>query len=106
MTHCRQEFKTTFENFDVTFVRQQIIDRGFKRSSFISILWRILLHIIPRDMSEWEQHIDRSRDEYEKLIDKFKDTLENPVMMNLNKNLEMTDDHPLSVDHQVGSHLN
>jgi hypothetical protein len=62
------------------------------------LVWRVLLNHLPRDTSEWERHLDHSRDTYElwkqELIIKPSMKAEEEEKASLKK---VVGDHPLSV---------
>jgi TBC1 domain family protein 5 len=65
---------------------------------FTTVLWRIFLHCLPRDSTQWNQVIDASRDEYNELVEKY--------LLDLNKIREHNGaakhlNHPLSQEEHV-----
>ncbi|CAM4748813.1 unnamed protein product [Rotaria magnacalcarata] len=65
------EFKNLFDSFDYETIRNKILNRQMITSPFTTVLWRIFLHCLPRDSSQWNQIIDGSRDNYSELADKY-----------------------------------
>ncbi|CAF5064102.1 unnamed protein product, partial [Rotaria magnacalcarata] len=61
------EFKNLFDSFDYETIRNKILNRQMITSPFTTVLWRIFLHCLPRDSSQWNQIIDGSRDNYSEL---------------------------------------
>ncbi|CAF3437988.1 unnamed protein product [Rotaria sp. Silwood1] len=65
------EFKDLFDSFDYEIIRNKILSRQMTTCPFTTVLWRIFLHCLPRDSSQWNQIIDASRDHYNELVDKY-----------------------------------
>ena len=94
----RFEFNELFERFDYTTIRNQILSRQMKTSPFLTVLWRVFLHCLPRDSSHWSQHIDASRENYNELVNKH--------LVDIKKLREFNGDskdlnHPLSQEENV-----
>ncbi|CAF1472097.1 unnamed protein product, partial [Rotaria sordida] len=64
------EFQDLFDSFDYETIRNKILSRQMITCPFTTVLWRIFLHCLPRDSSQWNQIIDASRDNYYELVDK------------------------------------
>jgi hypothetical protein len=93
----RFEFNQLFDSFDYGTVRKKILTREMTTSPFTTVLWRIFLHCLPRDSSQWNLVIDSSRDTYNELVDKY--------LLDLQKIRESSGkerhNHPLSQEENV-----
>ncbi|CAF4179786.1 unnamed protein product [Rotaria sp. Silwood2] len=65
------EFKDLFDSFDYKTVRNKILNRQMTTCPFTTVLWRIFLHCLSRDSSQWNQIIDASREHYDELVDRY-----------------------------------
>lgn len=92
------EFKRLFDNFDYESVREEILNRKMTDCNFTTVLWRICLHCLPRDSSQWDEMLDTSRNNYEKLIEQY--TID-PYKMSDDNNDAANLNHPLSRDEKV-----
>lgn len=96
----RSQFNELFENFDFESIRKKILTRQMTTSPFTSVLWRIFLHCLPRDSSQWEQTINTEREKYDEYADKY--------LLDLKKIREYNGDskdlnHPLSQEDNVNN---
>ena len=99
----RLEFKDLFDSFDYETVRNQILNRQMLTCPFTTVLWRVFLHCLPRDSSQWNQIIDASRDTYDELVDKYSFDLKKIRQCDAHtKNLN----HPLSREENVRRSFN
>jgi hypothetical protein len=69
-----------------------------RTSPFLTVLWRVFLHCLPRDSSHWNQNIDASRDNYNEFVNKY--------LVDIRKLREHNGDskhlnHPLSQEENV-----
>ncbi len=94
----RMEFKRLFDNFDYESVREEILNRKMIDCNFTTVLWRIYLHCLPRDSSQWDEILDSSRNNYEKLIEQY--TID-PYKTSDDNNDAININHPLSRDEKV-----
>jgi TBC1 domain family protein 5 len=92
------EFKRLFDNFDYESVREEILNRKMIDCNFTTVLWRIYLHCLPRDSSQWDEILDSSRNNYEKLIEQY--TID-PYKTSDDNNDAININHPLSRDEKV-----
>ena len=97
---CRpsSEFQHLFEKFDYEFVRDEILDRRMTECYFATVLWRIFLHCLPRDSTQWMDMLQTSRSNYEKLVHTYKI---DPYTMNDDTSEGRHVNHPLSQDQNV-----
>ncbi|CAF3016287.1 unnamed protein product [Rotaria sp. Silwood2] len=92
------EFKDLFDSFDYKTVRNKILSRQMTTCPFTTVLWRIFLHCLSRDSSQWNQIIDASREHYDELVDRY--------LLDMKKIRENNGDakdvnHPLSQEENV-----
>ncbi len=91
-------FNDLFDNFDYETIRNKILRRQMITCPFTTVLWRIFLHCLQRDSSQWNQMIDTAREHYDELADKY--------LLDLKKIREHNGDskdlnHPLSQEEDV-----
>ncbi|CAF0932127.1 unnamed protein product [Adineta ricciae] len=89
------EFRRLFDPFDYESVREAILSRQMTRCHFTTVLWRVFLHCLPRDSTQWNDMLETSRRDYEKLVDKYKI---DPYKMSDENCGTKTINHPLSRD--------
>ena len=98
----RSEFERLFTNFDDETVREDILERRLIHCHFFTVLWRIFLHCLPQDSSQWDQRLRITRDEYTKLRRKYSI---DPHSISPENGICAIIDHPLSQDPNVNSGL-
>jgi hypothetical protein len=91
----RFEFNDLFDSFDYESIRNKILDRQMVTCPFTTVLWRIFLHCLPRDSSQWNETIDSARENYNELIEKY---LIDPKKIKEYNEAAEDLNHPLSVD--------
>ena len=69
-----------------------------KTCPFTTVLWRIFLHCLPRDSSQWNAELDRSRARYDALVNRY--LLDPDQIRKYNGNAKDLN-HPLSQDENV-----
>lgn len=94
----RSEFENLFKNFDYETIRDDILNRRIVDSNFVTCLWRIALHCLPRDRNQWTDMLNTSRTQYEEMyhrnrIDPYKQSQISQDKKNIN--------HPLAQDQEV-----
>lgn len=65
---------------------------------FTTVLWRVFLHCLPRDSTQWTDMFETSRRNYEKLVDQYKI---DPYKMSDDEHDAKNVNHPLSRDENV-----
>ncbi|CAF4349346.1 unnamed protein product, partial [Rotaria magnacalcarata] len=96
-TYLLHEFQRLFDNFDYELVREEILNRQMIECNFTTVLWRIFLHCLPRNSSQWDDMLDANRNHYEKLVQQYK--IDPYKMSENNHNTDAENlNHPLSRD--------
>lgn len=67
----RSEFERLFHDFDYETIQTEILNLRLTECRFYTVLWRIFLHCLPRDASQWNDMLSITRNLYIELERKY-----------------------------------